>query len=189
MLGGHDCAIKKQFSNNWLCFQYGNLYNITLGNHEYEKNGDLYSPLTLCQTFYRNGSVYAGNETFEIDAEVDTGMYGYAWFYLCSPHLHKHCCVNNPVGACCVPHLQLVRPVGFDACWALFPSSRLCWILSRSPPVTRGRHVTLSVAFQKVCVQIVCVFFLNPMCAFLFLLHTGHQNLHYSSKVGPQRNV
>ncbi|TNM88212.1 hypothetical protein fugu_006433 [Takifugu bimaculatus] len=52
--------------------QYGNLYNITLGNHEYEKNGDLYSPLTLCQTFYRNGSVYAGNETFEIDAEVDT---------------------------------------------------------------------------------------------------------------------
>lgn len=66
-----------------MCFQYGNLYNITLGNHEYEKNGDLYSPLSLCQTFYRNGSVYAGNETFEIDAEVDMGASGKysAWFY------------------------------------------------------------------------------------------------------------
>lgn len=57
-----------------MCFQYGDLYNITLGNHEYEKNGNVYNPLLLCQTFYRNGSVYAGNETFEIDAEVDTGM-------------------------------------------------------------------------------------------------------------------
>lgn len=67
-----------------MCFQYGNLYNITLGNHEYEKNGDLYSPLWLCQMFYRNGSVYAGNETFEIDAEVDTGpskKKNSAWLY------------------------------------------------------------------------------------------------------------
>uniref|UniRef100_H3DL48 Mucolipin TRP cation channel 3 n=1 Tax=Tetraodon nigroviridis TaxID=99883 RepID=H3DL48_TETNG len=59
-------------SLSYIIEQYGNLYNITLGNHEYEKNGDLYSPLSLCQTFYRNGTVYAGNETFEIDAEVDT---------------------------------------------------------------------------------------------------------------------
>lgn len=105
------------------------------------------------------------------------------------PHLNKHCCVINPAGVSFVPHLQLVSLVGFDACWALFPSSRLCRILSGSPPVTGGHHVTLSVAFQKVCVEIVCIFFLNPMCAFLFLLHTGYQNLHYSCKVGPQRNV
>lgn len=63
------------------CFQYGDLYNITLGNHEYDKNGDLYSPLLLCQDFYRNGSVYAGNETFVIDAEVNTGMSEENYFF------------------------------------------------------------------------------------------------------------
>ncbi|XP_069560868.1 mucolipin-3 [Brachyistius frenatus] len=52
--------------------QYGLLHNITVGNHEYEKRGGLYAPLSLCQEFYRNGSIYPANETFEIDAHVET---------------------------------------------------------------------------------------------------------------------
>ncbi|XP_077462995.1 mucolipin-3 [Stigmatopora argus] len=51
--------------------QYEQLNNITVGNHGYEKNGSAYSPLTLCQEFYRNGSIYPGNDTFEIDAHVE----------------------------------------------------------------------------------------------------------------------
>uniref|UniRef100_A0A3Q3JTR6 Uncharacterized protein n=1 Tax=Monopterus albus TaxID=43700 RepID=A0A3Q3JTR6_MONAL len=48
---------------------YGHLHNITVGNHEYERNGVVYTPLSLCQEFYRNGSIYSGNETFEIDTQ------------------------------------------------------------------------------------------------------------------------
>lgn len=58
-----------------ISLQYGRLYNITLGNHEYEKNGTIYTPLLLCQKSYRNGTIFPGNETFEIDAEVTTGIY------------------------------------------------------------------------------------------------------------------
>ncbi|XP_077389597.1 mucolipin-3 isoform X2 [Festucalex cinctus] len=52
--------------------QYGRLHNITVGNHEYEKTGSVYTPLSLCQEFYRNGTIYPGNDTFEIDAHVET---------------------------------------------------------------------------------------------------------------------
>uniref|UniRef100_A0A3Q1BNX3 Polycystin cation channel PKD1/PKD2 domain-containing protein n=1 Tax=Amphiprion ocellaris TaxID=80972 RepID=A0A3Q1BNX3_AMPOC len=52
--------------------QYGHLHNITVGNHEYEKNGGVYTPLSVCQDFYRNGTIYPGNDTFEIDAHVET---------------------------------------------------------------------------------------------------------------------
>ncbi|XP_026179235.1 mucolipin-3 isoform X2 [Mastacembelus armatus] len=53
---------------NYIIEQYGLLHNITVGNHEYEKN----TPLSLCQEFYRNGTIYPGNETFEIDSQVET---------------------------------------------------------------------------------------------------------------------
>ncbi|XP_061539504.1 mucolipin-3 [Phycodurus eques] len=52
--------------------QYGRLHNTTVGNHEYEKTGSVYTPLSLCQEFYRNGTIYPGNDTFEIDAYVET---------------------------------------------------------------------------------------------------------------------
>lgn len=61
-------------------FQYGHLHNITVGNHAYEKNGTFYTPLSVCQEFYRNGTIFPGSETFEIDAQVDTGMS--AWLCL-----------------------------------------------------------------------------------------------------------
>lgn len=44
-----------------------------MGNHQYEKEGDVYSPLTICQQFYRNGSISPSNETFDINAQVDEG--------------------------------------------------------------------------------------------------------------------
>lgn len=60
-------------------FQYGHLPNITVGNHAYEKKGDFYTPLSVCQDFYRNGTIYPGNDTFEIDAHVETGEY--VWLF------------------------------------------------------------------------------------------------------------
>uniref|UniRef100_A0A3P9QBK7 Mucolipin TRP cation channel 3 n=1 Tax=Poecilia reticulata TaxID=8081 RepID=A0A3P9QBK7_POERE len=53
---------------DYIITQYGLLHNNTVGNHEYEKSGSSYNPLLLCQDFYRNGSIYPGSETFEIDA-------------------------------------------------------------------------------------------------------------------------
>lgn len=53
--------------------QFLRLQNITVGNHAYEKNGHLYTPLHVCQQFYHNGSISPGNETFEIDAKVEEG--------------------------------------------------------------------------------------------------------------------
>ncbi|AWP10638.1 putative mucolipin-3-like isoform 4 [Scophthalmus maximus] len=57
---------------DYIIEQYGHLHNITVGNHEYEKNGAVYTPLSLCQEYYRNGTIFPGNETFEIDAQVQT---------------------------------------------------------------------------------------------------------------------
>ncbi|XP_041790511.1 mucolipin-3 isoform X2 [Chelmon rostratus] len=57
---------------DYIMGQYERLHNITVGNHEYEKNGTGYTPLSLCQEFYRNGTIFPGSETFEIDAQVDT---------------------------------------------------------------------------------------------------------------------
>uniref|UniRef100_A0A8C1Y604 Mucolipin 3 n=1 Tax=Cyprinus carpio TaxID=7962 RepID=A0A8C1Y604_CYPCA len=53
--------------------QFLMLPSITVGNHQYEKEGDVYTPLTICQQFYRNGSISPANETFDIDAQVDEG--------------------------------------------------------------------------------------------------------------------
>ncbi|XP_078114596.1 mucolipin-3 isoform X1 [Sander vitreus] len=57
---------------NYIIEQYGHLHITTVGNHEYEKNGAFYTPLSVCQEFYRNGTIYPGNETFQIDAQVET---------------------------------------------------------------------------------------------------------------------
>ncbi|KAI3368171.1 hypothetical protein L3Q82_007897 [Scortum barcoo] len=57
---------------DYIIGQYVHLHNLTVGNHEYEKNGSIYTPLSLCQEFYRNGAIFPGNDTFEIDVKVDT---------------------------------------------------------------------------------------------------------------------
>ncbi|KAI5096233.1 mucolipin-3 isoform X3 [Silurus meridionalis] len=56
---------------SYIVQQFLRLQNITVGNHAYEKDGHLYTPLLVCQQFYHNGSISPGNETFEIDAKVE----------------------------------------------------------------------------------------------------------------------
>ncbi|KAK2886127.1 hypothetical protein Q8A67_016964 [Cirrhinus molitorella] len=51
--------------------QFLMLPSITVGNHDYKKEGDVRTPLTVCQQFYRNGSISPANETFDIDAQVE----------------------------------------------------------------------------------------------------------------------
>uniref|UniRef100_A0A6Q2XYV0 Polycystin cation channel PKD1/PKD2 domain-containing protein n=1 Tax=Esox lucius TaxID=8010 RepID=A0A6Q2XYV0_ESOLU len=58
---------------HYIVEKYSHLRNITVGNHAYEKIGDTYTPLSLCQEFYRNGSISPANETFKIDAQIETG--------------------------------------------------------------------------------------------------------------------
>ncbi|KAI7793894.1 putative mucolipin-3 [Triplophysa rosa] len=48
--------------------QFLMLPNTTVGNHEYQREGDVYTPLTVCQQFYSNGSITArvDEECFKI---------------------------------------------------------------------------------------------------------------------------
>ena len=60
-------------------FQYMNLENLTVGNHAYERVDGLYTPLSLCKEFYRNSSIFPGNETFDIDPHVEKGTITYSY--------------------------------------------------------------------------------------------------------------
>ncbi|XP_070688304.1 mucolipin-3 isoform X2 [Pempheris klunzingeri] len=76
---------------DYIIGQYGRLHNITVGNHEYERNGSLYTPLSLCQKFYKNGTIFPGNQTFEIDAQVDTEcLKVYPMYHLSSREALSH---------------------------------------------------------------------------------------------------
>ncbi|KAM8930546.1 mucolipin-3 [Pelodytes ibericus] len=52
--------------------RYLNLENISVGNHAYERQGGEPTGLSLCQHFYKQGSIFPGNETFNIDPEIET---------------------------------------------------------------------------------------------------------------------
>ncbi|XP_029110645.1 mucolipin-3-like [Scleropages formosus] len=52
--------------------QYVHLPNLTVGNHAYVKHEGIYGPLSLCQEFYRKGNILPGNETFDIDTQIET---------------------------------------------------------------------------------------------------------------------
>uniref|UniRef100_A0A3Q3WS37 Uncharacterized protein n=1 Tax=Mola mola TaxID=94237 RepID=A0A3Q3WS37_MOLML len=47
--------------------KYINLQNLTVGNLAYEMVDGKYTPLNVCQEFYKNSSIDPGNETFDID--------------------------------------------------------------------------------------------------------------------------
>lgn len=53
-------------------FQYIGLQNLTVGNLAYEVTNGEYTPLSVCQEFYRN-SVDPGSETFNIDPHIEKG--------------------------------------------------------------------------------------------------------------------
>ncbi|XP_071777844.2 mucolipin-3-like [Centroberyx gerrardi] len=56
---------------HYIINRYINLQNLTVGNHAYERTDGAYTPLSVCQEFYRNGSIDPGNETFDIDPHIE----------------------------------------------------------------------------------------------------------------------
>uniref|UniRef100_A0A8D2AGP2 Mucolipin TRP cation channel 3 n=1 Tax=Sciurus vulgaris TaxID=55149 RepID=A0A8D2AGP2_SCIVU len=52
--------------------QYLQLRNISVGNHAYENKGTKQSAMTICQHFYKQGNISPGNDTFDIDPEIET---------------------------------------------------------------------------------------------------------------------
>uniref|UniRef100_A0A4W6BRL7 Mucolipin TRP cation channel 3 n=1 Tax=Lates calcarifer TaxID=8187 RepID=A0A4W6BRL7_LATCA len=61
---------------------YINLQNMTVGNLAYERTDGEFTPLSVCQEFYKNCSIDPENETFDIDPHVDKGT-------------KKNCCINT----------------------------------------------------------------------------------------------
>ncbi|XP_036091716.1 mucolipin-3 isoform X2 [Rousettus aegyptiacus] len=52
--------------------QYLQLPNISVGNHAYESKGTEQSGMAICQHFYKQGNIYPGNDTFDIDPVIET---------------------------------------------------------------------------------------------------------------------
>ncbi|XP_066121055.1 mucolipin-3 [Saccopteryx bilineata] len=52
--------------------QYLQLRNISVGNHAYENKGMEQSGMTICQYFYKQGNISPGNDTFDIDPQIET---------------------------------------------------------------------------------------------------------------------
>ncbi|XP_070607590.1 mucolipin-3-like [Erythrolamprus reginae] len=53
--------------------QFLQLRAISVGNHAYEKKGSEETPMAICQYFYKRGIISPGNDTFDIDPEIETG--------------------------------------------------------------------------------------------------------------------
>ncbi|XP_060940585.1 mucolipin-3-like [Limanda limanda] len=72
-LGGYALYTKTDVYDHiyYIINQYISLQNLTVGNLAYERVDGESTPLTLCQEFYRNGSIDPGNETFDIDPHID----------------------------------------------------------------------------------------------------------------------
>ncbi|XP_074232213.1 mucolipin-3 isoform X3 [Camelus bactrianus] len=52
--------------------RYLQLRNISVGNHAYESEGAERSALAVCQHFYKQGNIWPGNATFDIDPDIET---------------------------------------------------------------------------------------------------------------------
>uniref|UniRef100_A0ABI7YNV0 Mucolipin extracytosolic domain-containing protein n=1 Tax=Felis catus TaxID=9685 RepID=A0ABI7YNV0_FELCA len=52
--------------------QYLQLRSISVGNHAYENKGTEQSAMAICQHFYKQGNICPGNDTFDIDPEMET---------------------------------------------------------------------------------------------------------------------
>uniref|UniRef100_A0A8D2KUW1 Mucolipin 3 n=1 Tax=Varanus komodoensis TaxID=61221 RepID=A0A8D2KUW1_VARKO len=51
--------------------QYLQLHTVSIGNHAYEKRGAEETPMAICQYFYKRGNICPGNDTFDIDPEIE----------------------------------------------------------------------------------------------------------------------
>ncbi|XP_022613601.1 mucolipin-3-like isoform X2 [Seriola dumerili] len=56
---------------DYIINRYIDLQNLTVGNLAYERADGEYTPLSVCQEFYRNSSIDPGNGTFDIDPHID----------------------------------------------------------------------------------------------------------------------
>ncbi|XP_019739207.1 mucolipin-3-like isoform X3 [Hippocampus comes] len=76
-LGGHVLHTKTDVYDHiyYIIDSYINLQNLTVGNLAYEKIDGEYTPLLVCQEFYRNSNIDPGNETFYIDPRIDTDCF------------------------------------------------------------------------------------------------------------------
>nr|XP_020039653.1 mucolipin-3 isoform X2 [Castor canadensis] len=52
--------------------QFLQLRNMSVGNHAYENKGSKQSAMRICQHFYKQGNICPGNDTFDIDPEIET---------------------------------------------------------------------------------------------------------------------
>uniref|UniRef100_A0AAA9TRK6 Mucolipin TRP cation channel 3 n=1 Tax=Bos taurus TaxID=9913 RepID=A0AAA9TRK6_BOVIN len=52
--------------------QYLQLCNVSVGNHAFENKGTEQSAMAVCWHFYKQGNIYPGNDTFDIDPEIET---------------------------------------------------------------------------------------------------------------------
>ncbi|XP_021111098.1 mucolipin-3 isoform X2 [Heterocephalus glaber] len=52
--------------------QYLQLRNVSVGNHAYKNKGTKHSAMAICQHFYKRGNIFPGNDTFDIDPEIET---------------------------------------------------------------------------------------------------------------------
>ncbi|XP_075689054.1 mucolipin-3 isoform X1 [Rhinoderma darwinii] len=51
--------------------QYLELRNISVGNHAYERMAGGQRGMTVCKYFYKQGNIFPGNETFDIDPKIE----------------------------------------------------------------------------------------------------------------------
>uniref|UniRef100_A0A7N8X0Q6 Mucolipin 3a n=1 Tax=Mastacembelus armatus TaxID=205130 RepID=A0A7N8X0Q6_9TELE len=74
-LGSYALYTKKNVYDHiyYIIHRYIHLRNLTVGNLAYERINGEYTPLLVCQEFYRNSSIYPGNETFDIDPQIEKG--------------------------------------------------------------------------------------------------------------------
>ncbi|XP_055259384.1 mucolipin-3 isoform X3 [Moschus berezovskii] len=52
--------------------QYLQLCNVSVGNHAFENKGTEQSAMAVCWHFYKQGNIYPGIDTFDIDPEIET---------------------------------------------------------------------------------------------------------------------
>ncbi|CAK6441294.1 unnamed protein product [Pipistrellus nathusii] len=72
--------------------QYLQLRNISIGNHAYEDKGSEQSGMAICQYFYKQGNICPGNDTFDIDPQIETECFSVEpddIFYIGTPEENK----------------------------------------------------------------------------------------------------
>ncbi|XP_061879659.1 mucolipin-3-like [Entelurus aequoreus] len=76
-LGGHVVYTKADVYEHirYVIDRYARLQNLTTGNLAYERTEGKYTPLIVCQEFYRNSNIDLQNETFCVDPHIDTDCF------------------------------------------------------------------------------------------------------------------